>query len=716
MRAACVRQVTSLTLGLLLALLPAAVVAQVKTVGSYPTKKLKDGGKNVEYLVLAKDGWLRFKAKGPQGVVVLLRAEARGEVAFELELDEGQVAQLQLQVDARISRGFFVPVPRGAHEVGMRANGDVGVRLVPVRRKALKAESVVAWRDRPAAVEPPPPEAPVELPPPPAAVEPPPAPVAVEPPPPPAAVEPPPPPAPVALPAPPPPPAEVPAAAPQPGGAEESVRVSDLPPPAPSADPAGPSLLGPWGLQHVWAAVPSASRTLLLGASLGYFYAPDFLVEGDTQQRLAGRLTLSGVPVEGLELYAGLGVVSSQNDAFSPGASLTVGDPFLGVRYGHQVLDWLGLGLSVQALFPTGGSGFTTLSTEGLSTRILAAFDLRPLPELLVALNVGYHFDNTRFIFDHELGEAQRFAAGVNPHDQVLAALGAAYTLGPVAPFLELVMTPAVGGGAPAFEDSPMWLTLGLRAWPFQRHDLHLVLSADVGILGVDAPAGKARIPPYDLHLGVAWDFGVEQTRVEVREVTRVVVREVPVPVPAGEGEGAAVPCAAPGAGRVRGLVLDAATGEPLGGARVAVGTREVTTFLSDPEQGAFATCPVAPGPLKIRVVREGYKEESQVVLVTEAPETPVTFRLQVATGQSFGTLRGTVRSMAGTPLQALVTIPARGKKLRADRGTGKFEVQLGTGTFDVLVSMPGFVTQRRKVSLETGDVVILNLELDPTR
>jgi len=492
------------------------------------------------------------------------------------------------------------------------------------------------------------------------------------------------------------------------------VKVRVQPPPEPGVDPAGPSLLGPWGLQHTWTAVPAAAGSVLVGASLGYFYSPDFLVDGDTQQRLVGRLTLSGVPVQGLELFGGLGAVSSQNDAFSPSANLTVGDPHLGVRYGYQVVDMFGLGLGVQVQFPTGGAGFTTLSTEGISTRILAAFDLRPLPELLIALNVGYLFDNTRFIFSHALTEAQRFAASVNPHDQVLASLGLAYTFGPVAPFLELVMTPAVGGGAPGFTDSPMWMTLGLRAWPLLRHDLHLVASADIGLLGVDAPAGKGRIPPYELHLSLAWDFGAEQTRVEVHEVTRVVVREVQVPVP--QDVGAAQPCAAPGAGRVRGQVLDAATGEPLGGARIVVGSRDPITFLSDSEQGGFATCPMAPGPVKLRVLRDGYQEDSQVVLVADAPETPVTIRLQVATGKTFGTLRGTVRTVAGTPLQALIAIPARNKKLRADKGTGKFEAQLGTGTFDVLVSMPGFVTQRRKVTLETGDVIILNLELDPTK
>ena len=42
--------------------------------------------------------------------------------------------------------------------------------------------------------------------------------------------------------------------------------------------------------------------------------------------------------------------------------------------------------------------------------------------------------------------------------------------------------------------------------------------------------------------------------------------------------------------------------------------------------------------------------------------------------------------------------------------------IRLATGVFDVIVTMPGYVTQRRKVKLKTGDIVILNVELYPKK
>lgn len=54
--------------------------------------------------------------------------------------------------------------------------------------------------------------------------------------------------------------------------------------------------------------------------------------------------------------------------------------------------------------------------------------------------------------------------------------------------------------------------------------------------------------------------------------------------------------------------------------------------------------------------------------------------------------------------------------KIRAEKGSGAFSQTLPAGTYDVLISMPGFVTQRCKVTLSDGDVVILNIELEPQK
>jgi hypothetical protein len=445
-----------------------------------------------------------------------------------------------------------------------------------------------------------------------------------------------------------------------------------------------------------------------LGASLEYFKARDFLVAGDSHERLRSRLSVAVRPLAGLEVNAGVLLSSNRNRSFAPPDSLTVGDPWLGVRYGYPLLKWFSAGLWIQSVFPA-GSGMTELAVDGICTRILFLFDFHPLPELRLHLNLGYHFDNSKRIFDYPLTAAQKFAAGVNPHDQFMIRLGGAWHFGPVAPFLEFSLDPAVGAGRLAFSDNPAQLTLGVRGWPFSDHRLHLLAAVDIGVMGT-GPSGPEGVstPPYNVVLGVAYAFGAEAPRIEVREVVRT--SRVTTPAEACVGPEVAIP------GRMSGQVLDARTGKPVGGARVTVGGRLPSVLLSDPETGRFITCPSAAGPLKITVFKEGFAEQSQVVLVTGQPETPATFRLEAAAGDARATLKGTVRSLAGSPLMALVAIPSKNLKIRAEKGSGAFSQTLPAGTYDVLVSMPGYVTQRRKVTLAAGDVVILNIELEPQK
>jgi hypothetical protein len=478
-------------------------------------------------------------------------------------------------------------------------------------------------------------------------------------------------------------------------------------PPA-DPDPAGPSTFGQRGLVRSWAALPNGPGSLVIGSSLEFFKASDFIIDGDDNQRLMTRFTVSAVPIEGLEINAGFSMVMNNNPAFAPEQSQTIGDPFLGVRYGMALTGWISLGAGIQCLAPT-GERFSELSTDGISTRLMLLADFRPVPEMLLMLNLGYHFDNSRELFGGDMTGAQRFAAGVNPHDQLLVHLGAAWQIGPLAPFLEYGTAQALGADGMSFTDSPNWLTVGVRAWPLSHHALHLLAAVDIGLAGIHLPvqkADKARTPPYNLILGVGYDFGAvpePEPKVEVREVVRVEKVEVP----------AEAPTAPKPIGRIAGQVLDAETGKPLGGARVAVSGRESSILQSDPEQGKFFTCPSEPGPVKLVVSREGYREESKVVLVQDQPEVPAIIKLTRATGKTFGRLKGTVRAArTGRPLRALISIPARQVKVRAARRTGKFELKLATGLLDVIISKPGFITQRSSVKLEAGDLVILNVEL----
>ncbi len=693
---------------------------KIQVLGHYKKKRRKEGGKAKPYYLVDKGNTFRLRVGGPASFVLLTRGFKKQEISFDLALDAKKKAVAKLGVLVKFSRAIFLKLPAGTHVVGLTASAGVLLRPVRVRRGPVKGELVIAWKEAASAPPPvaeaqpkkpehpsPPPvkEAPPSLPPPPAEESP--VPVSL------------PPPAPVDL-APEKPAPERAAPEPETGGSaageaatpaaavERRVVKERKIPPEPKPDPAGVTEFGQRGIFRSWAAMPFAEHSISVGAALQYFKIGDFLKNGDDNQRMLTRLTLAGVPIRGLELNTGFTLVSNQNASFEPQEIITIGDPFLGVRYGYRLADWFALGGGIQALFPT-GQKFSQMASEGISTRILFDFDFMPLPEALITLNVGYNFDNTGRIFDYGLTEAQAFAAGVNPHDQLLLTLGCAWQFGLLAPFIEYGSALAMGADDLAYTDSPSWLTLGLRVWPLKFHTLHVMAAVDVGLTGMDPPAGAARIPPYNVILSVAYDFGAARPPAVIeREVVRV--EKVLMP-----GAGAGAKLAVRGS-RIVGRVLDAKTQEPIGDARVVMGGEEPATFLSDPEQGRFFTCPTVPGPVKITVNREGYREESQVVLVSGRPRTPVTIKLHATTGATYGTLKGTVRSVTGLPLPALISIPARKVKLRAGRTDGKFAKKLATGAIDVLISMPGYMTQRRKVKLDAGEVVILNVELYPKK
>lgn len=687
---------------------------KVVLVGTYPSKTRREGRKARTYYLAGKQKEFRLRAGGPSSVVLLVRGVRPGRVQLGFKMDTGESGEVRLYLGRKRSRGVYLRIPAGTHLVTMRGTQPVLIRPLRVKRGPRKQETQVAWREpvkKPEPTEPQPPPLP------PLAAEPgrenaatPPATRADEPVPkphrraaptrmlPPAAVR----------------AGHPPTTAPHEATGEKADKVTEkvLPPPPPPDDPAGPTTFGQRGLYHTWAATPYAPGSMVLGAALGFFKASDFLVSGDEHQRLVSRVSLAGSPVEGLEINAGFSLAMDDNShvRFEPGSAQSIGDPFLGIRYGIGLTDWFALGAGVQSVFPS-GKGFSQLSTKGISTRILFAFDFTPIPGLLLALNAGYHFDNSRFIFEHSINEFQGFAAGVNPHDQVLAGLGAAYQIGPVAPFLELHTAQAVGADGMGFADSPSLITVGVRAWPLSQHTLHLLATADIGLAGIHPPAGKGRTPPYQVILGAAYHFGVAPPERSLRQVVRYERVEVPVAAPAPGGQ--ETPACT---GRIVGKVLDGPSGKPLGNAKVVFSGKRPAILITDPARGDFETCPRKPGPVKLTVHKEGYQPQEKVILVTREPEIPVTVEMQPAAGPAYGRIKGTVRSVAGIPLRALISIPARNLRFRATQGTGEFERKLATGSFDVLISMPGYVTQRRKVTLGAGDVIILNVELYPEK
>jgi hypothetical protein len=69
------------------------------------------------------------------------------------------------------------------------------------------------------------------------------------------------------------------------------------------------------------------------------------------------------------------------------------------------------------------------------------------------------------------------------------------------------------------------------------------------------------------------------------------------------------------------------------------------------------------------------------------------------------------VRSFEGTALAASVRVLPAGSGVNADKD-GRFVVELRPGDYEVEIECSGYLTQRRKVTVQDNGVTLLNVEL----
>jgi hypothetical protein len=108
----------------------------------------------------------------------------------------------------------------------------------------------------------------------------------------------------------------------------------------------------------------------------------------------------------------------------------------------------------------------------------------------------------------------------------------------------------------------------------------------------------------------------------------------------------------------------------------------------------------------------EGYTEAKAPATLIAGASTPLEILLErrLPAGQ----LRGLVQSLAGIPLDATIWIEPTGQELRASQG--RFETDVAPGSYRVLISMPGYITQKRTVLVEENGVTVLNVDLTEAR
>ena len=162
------------------------------------------------------------------------------------------------------------------------------------------------------------------------------------------------------------------------------------------------------------------------------------------------------------------------------------------------------------------------------------------------------------------------------------------------------------------------------------------------------------------------------------------------------------------GPGQLVGVVRASATGNPVPDATVTAGESPPVQTGAD---GTYRFENLGPGPVKVRFDAQGFTTAEEIAQVP--PESAATLDVQLeALGKgSPATVRGLIRSRTGEALKASVVIKGLATKVQVTP-EGRFFVTVPGGTYQFVISAPGYVTQTKKVVLADGDQAIVHTEL----
>lgn len=284
----------------------------------------------------------------------------------------------------------------------------------------------------------------------------------------------------------------------------------------------------------------------------------------------------------------------------------------------------------------------------------------------------------------HLLTRAERFALGVNRVDMLNVGLGFEVPLQVATDtFLHPLLEYRVGlpvnrqgydcptfvnrqdAGTPESDTDeclaiagaqawPMNLTIGLRFVPPVR-GLSVAVALDLGLTGTSMFVHElSPNAPFTLGVALGYDYDAR-------------------PAPALPAASPPAPAPAPAEGRVRGLVSDAQSGQPLADVIVTVVGLELGPVATD-AAGEFTTYLLPPGPVKVELRRVGYEPgqceatiaaaggevRAACVLtasVMSAPEAAVT---EPAAGEAVPTAAGAATGTEAMPAPTTTGAPAQ--------------------------------------------------------
>ena len=432
-------------------------------------------------------------------------------------------------------------------------------------------------------------------------------------------------------------------------------------------------------------------------ASAGYGFTEAVVAPSDKSHRVFGSLAASYRATDwfaaGLRFDGRYDWHSNVPGGDGGGA---VGDPSLLFLAGTTAKD-LRIGAEARIAFPGGKAPSLKFNAVSPEVSLLAAYAPTSVP-IALASRVGFRIDRSAETVPepNRVSLADRISLGVSDTNALLLGAGlAARVTDDVEALAEWTWDVRVPSNGVRAVDSPMRADVGGRLRASDTVTLQLV--AEVGLggrppIGFGTPLAVTE-PRFSIFAGIG--IRPKEPRVEVPRVPTVVIEAPPV---------------AQAVGRVAGRVTDDG-GRPIAGAKVHVGAPGGDQTTN--ERGEFTQSGVPTGKADITVVAEGFRDKVQTITVTSTDAPPVDIQLERAL--PVGQIRGLARSFSGEPIKATVRVEPIGKELVVG-ASGRFEVDVPPGEYDVIVKAAGYADQHRHVRVEANGVVVLDLDMRTRR
>ncbi|HEY4187361.1 MAG TPA: OmpA family protein [Polyangia bacterium] len=493
-----------------------------------------------------------------------------------------------------------------------------------------------------------------------------------------------------------------------------------------------PSLAGPIGLFGTSTAEVGQLHQLRVGLHAEYFSASDFLILGDSDQRLRSELGVGFTLLHNLELFGALLNSSNRNDRTraagdrDPELVKSNGDLILGAKgvYPLSPVATIGFELGLKFL-----AGVSQLALSPSSTSLwlgpVFTYDLRnsprPLPVRLHAA-ASFYADNSSHLREfstetRNTKEAAMFGYGIAPSRfRVALAADAPLPRGkvpfPIDPFIEYHVEVATGGADQTFAaySAPScdkgagskpcidnrdahWATFGVRAVVFR--DIAAELGLDLRVRSPGFTYGVP-VPPYNVVFGLSVPFDIDA-------LTRKTVVTKTVEIPA-------VP-----EGHVTGEIRGSEGGKPVAGAVVTVAGHPHANAAAD-ETGTFTTVSLSPGPVALQVTAPGFEPLTASAQVVAGKATTVQLVLKVHAPSA--TVHGHVSNREGKGLEATIKLAGRDKtdgifETRAN-AKGDYTLSLPVGSYRVRADAAGLPAQENLIELALDQDRQLDFVLRP--